>query len=384
MIERLRRHLRLTRQARRRDPQPTPPFLILFINSICNQACDHCFYWQSLNRKDDLTVDEMFALGRSLGRIDNLNLSGGEPFLRKELAEICRFFVRNNGVQRIYCPTNGSFGERTVAQLQQLFEEPDLLEFTVEMSLDGMPDFHDAFRHHPGAFAKAIETYDMLEELQRREPRLQIHAISTATGENIDEIKRLSTFLHDRCPAMNHHNIAMLRGERKRPTLVGPELLTYRDLVDYVARLWRDREAGRLGAIVDPMLHWGKEKIARAQSQAIPCRAGILSGVVYANGDVSVCEQHAPLGNLRERSFPEIWNSPKARELRESIACKQCFCTNEVFLWSSIVFQPWQLAKALLGGKVWRKPKPLRDGEKVGYELSSGAMTSEPGSLRVR
>jgi len=367
MIQRIRRHLRLTRRARRRTPQPTPPFLILFINSICNQACDHCFYWQSLNSKDDLSVDELFDLARSLGPIENLNLSGGEPFLRPEFAQVCSFFVRNNGVKRIYCPTNGSFTDRTRAQLEQLFEERDLVEFTVEMSLDGMPEYHDRFRNHERAFEKAMETYDMLEELQRREPRLQIHAISTATGENVEEIKRLTTFLHDRCPAMNHHNIAMLRGERKRPTLVGPELVAYRELVDYMASLWRDREEGRFGGVVDPMLHWGKEQIAAAQGQAIPCRAGLLTGVVYANGDVSLCEQHEPLGNIREQPFPEIWNSSSAVALRDSIGCKECFCTNEVFLWSSIVFQPWALARALVGGKVWRKPRRLPAAERVPY-----------------
>ena len=59
-----------------------------------------------------------------------------------------------------------------------------------------------------------------------------------------------------------------------------------------MASLWRDREEGRFGGVVDPMLHWGKEQIAAAQGQAIPCRAGLLTGVVYANGDVSLCEQH--------------------------------------------------------------------------------------------
>ena len=56
---------------------PTPPLLILFINSLCNQKCEHCFYWQSLNGKDDLTLDEMLALSRSMGKIEILNLSGG-------------------------------------------------------------------------------------------------------------------------------------------------------------------------------------------------------------------------------------------------------------------------------------------------------------------
>ena len=84
-VERLVRHARITRQNYR--TLPSPPFLILFINSICNQKCEHCFYWRNLNRKDDLTTEEIFALSRSLGRIENLNLSGGEPFLRPEFGE---------------------------------------------------------------------------------------------------------------------------------------------------------------------------------------------------------------------------------------------------------------------------------------------------------
>ena len=79
---RIARHIRLVRRASQVQPDATPPFLILFINSLCNQTCEHCFYWRNLNRHDDLTVDEIRALSESLGRVENLNLSGGEPFLR--------------------------------------------------------------------------------------------------------------------------------------------------------------------------------------------------------------------------------------------------------------------------------------------------------------
>ncbi len=343
----------------------TPPFLILFINSICNLACEHCFYWKELNSRDDLSKDEIFALSDSLGQFENLNLSGGEPFIRPEFAEICSKFVRDNGVKQIYCPTNGWFKDNTVKQLRELFKEKDLDLFAAELSLDGMPAFHNEFRVNKKSFQKAMETYDALAELKEEEPRLEIHAISTCTGENLEEIKRLTTYLFERCPKMTHHNIAMLRGERKRPTLMGPDLVAYRELADYVASLWSEREAGRFGSIVDPMLHWGKIEIAKAQTQAIPCRAGVMSGVVYANGDVSVCEQHVPIGNLRKNTFPEIWNSAEAKSLRADINAKKCFCTNEVFLWPSIVFQPKELTKAFLGSKAWRQAEPLPESERV-------------------
>jgi len=82
-----------------------------------------------------------------------------------------------------------------------------------------------------------------------------------------------------------------------------------------------------------------------------------------------VCELHKPIGNLREKPFGEIWHSTEARELRKSIAAKQCWCTTEVFLWSSINYQPVHLAKAMLGAKVWEKVPPLPASEATRYDV---------------
>jgi MoaA/NifB/PqqE/SkfB family radical SAM enzyme len=366
-LERIVRHARIT--WKNYQNLPSPPFLVLFINSICNMKCEHCFYWRSLNQRDDLTKEEIFELSRSLGRIENLNLSGGEPFLRKEFAEICRQFIRHNGVRQIYVPTNGYYTDKTLKQITSTLEEESLELFVVELSLDGMPEFHDTFRVAKGAFKRAMETYDALVELRERDPRLRIHSISTATDRNMSEIRRLTTYLYDRCPQMDHHNLAIIRGDRKDPSLQGPSLQQYEELYDYIQRLWAPRETGRYGAAVEPMLQWAKVRAAREQRQVIPCRAGRLSAVVYANGDVSACEIHKPLGNLREKPFWEIWRSAEAGHLRKCITNKECYCTTEVFMWSSIVYQPLQLARAMLGAKVWQKPKPLTSGEKAEITL---------------
>lgn len=355
--QRARRHLSITRTNYRE--RPSPPFLILFINSQCNMKCDHCFYWRALNQRDDLAMEEIVALSQSLGKIENLNLSGGEPFLRKEFSAICQQFIRHNGVEQIYVPSNGWYTRKTVDRVLETLNEKSLRLLAVELSLDGMQVFHDKFRGLPGAFDRAMETYDALAEIQKHDARLRIHAISTATQINIDQIRQLTTYLYERCPAMDHHNLAMIRGDRKDPTLTGPALSAYQELYDYLRRLWAPREANRYGAVVEPMLQWAKKKTAEQQKQVVPCRAGILSTVVYANGDVSVCENHGPLGNLRDRSFREIWESPEADAQRASIAACACFCTNEVFLWPSVVYQPVHLARALIGAKVWQRPLPL-------------------------
>jgi hypothetical protein len=198
------------------------------------------------------------------------------------------------------------------------------------------------------AFARAMETYRALADLQRRDARLRIHAISTATSDNLRQIGELTQYLFENCPAMDHHNLALIRGDRKNPSLGGPVLEQYRRLYDVVKRTWAPREANRYGSIVEPMLQWAKTRTSEAGRQVIPCMAGRLSAVIYANGGVSVCENHPPIGNLREKSFRDIWYSGEAAELRRSIAAKQCWCTNEIFLWPSIVYQPLQLANALV------------------------------------
>ena len=376
--ERIVRHGKLTWKNLGFPSLATPPFLILFINSICNLTCEHCFYWQNLNQRDDLKVEEIFALARDLGRIENLNLSGGEPFLRPEFAEICRFFIQNNGVEQIYVPTNGYFTERTIKALKSIFEEPTLKLFSCELSIDGMPEYHDRFRGNNKSFAKLLETYEALAEMQRSEPRLRIHSISTVTSENLDEIRKLTTYLYERCPAMDHHNLALIRGERKNQSLVIPDLAAYEELYQYARRLWAPREEKRYGSLVEPMLQWAKVKTAQQQTQVIPCRAGILSGVVYANGDVSFCEMHPALGNLRQKSFREIWFSPQADALRRSVHAKECWCTNEVFLWPSIVYQPVQLAKALAGSRAWAAAEPMSDAERRSVFAQTAPPQSHP------
>ena len=180
-----RRHVRLTLQAIGPEPSQTPPFLILFINSICNLTCEHCFYWQNLNKRDDLTLDE-------IRRALEGSRTGREP------EPVGRRAVPPQGIRRHVPPVRRT--ERHAADLradqrllhradgggrQAVLERPELWFFVCELSLDGTAEYHDRFRGNKESFQKAMETYDALAELQAADPRLRIHAISTATAENL-------------------------------------------------------------------------------------------------------------------------------------------------------------------------------------------------------
>jgi hypothetical protein len=122
------------------------------------------------------------------------------------------------------------------------------------------------------------------------------------------------------------------------------------------------------------MLQYAKLQAAVRERQYVPCRAGVLSAVVHANGDVGVCEQRPPIGNIRKQPFSQIWRSEVANQIRRSIRDKECYCTNEIFMWPSIVFQPAQLAKSIVGARVWERVIPLTPHERIDYTDSAAPL----------
>ena len=71
-----------------------PNQLILFVTSLCNFACETCFYWEKLNdTRNDLTFEELEKISSNFNEIKLLLLTGGEPYLRKNFFEIIKTFL---------------------------------------------------------------------------------------------------------------------------------------------------------------------------------------------------------------------------------------------------------------------------------------------------
>ena len=106
------------------DPK-TPTDLIFFITDRCNARCGHCFYRYAIDGsdgRDALDLDQIERIARSLtAPLHSLVLTGGEPFLRSDLSEICDLFARINRAEQIVLPTNGLLPDRIVAQVREIY-----------------------------------------------------------------------------------------------------------------------------------------------------------------------------------------------------------------------------------------------------------------------
>ena len=78
----------------------TPSQIIFFITNMCNMRCKHCFYWKNLNTEEgEMSLEEIRKFALSLKNPMNISLTGGEPFLRKDLVEICKILANDGNVK---------------------------------------------------------------------------------------------------------------------------------------------------------------------------------------------------------------------------------------------------------------------------------------------
>ena len=122
----------------------------LIVTSTCNSRCQSCHIWRvpRVEMEKDLTVDEYTAFfEKSPKSVCWLSVSGGEPFLRRDLAEILRRALRElPRLSLISITTNGLNSELPFELCSQLLNEFPRLRLHINLSLDGDEETHDALR----------------------------------------------------------------------------------------------------------------------------------------------------------------------------------------------------------------------------------------------
>ena len=325
--------------------------VILFVTSICNARCRTCFYWLELNRRGDLTFEELSRLSSTMPEFHDLWISGGEPFLRKDLAKIIELFYHHNQIRDVRIPTNGLPTQQTLLTVKEILGSCPELHLEVDISIDGFEETHDRIRGVPGNYEKALDTLAELEALRSQWPHLTIHVNSVITQENQNQIVDLGRYFQENAD-LNGHYFQIIRGDPKDPSLqtVAPQKLKeiYSEVQPlnfaYISKppqkksFWDSvrRAYWKAGYIFSYETQY--HNFVSKTNWKMPCTAGQSSIVIDYNGDVRVCELRKPIGNLRKYAmdFGRFWDSiEREREVRQ-VALDKCFCTHICFMYDSM------------------------------------------------
>jgi len=324
-----------------------PRYLIYFVTSKCVGRCRHCFYWEQINKDEDLlSIDEIDKVAASMGSLLQVTFTGGEPFLREDFEDIVEIFYRRNKVYHLGIATAGFQPDRIEAGVRRILERCPDARLTVGLPIEGLPELNDEIRGREGFYDKTTRTLAALKDLKKKWPRLTPLVDITASAFNSGHL--LETYEHVRDTlAPDAINVILTRGnprEESAKTLDPAEVEHLHNLMEADAR------AGLVSgySFFSRLLH-AKDIVLRRMALDIfkrgtyhlPCEAGRVAGVLMPEGDVYPCELwDEPVGNVRESdySLPAVWTSAKAREHRARILDTRCSCYHQCFLSNSIFF----------------------------------------------
>lgn len=348
----------------------SPIYLVFFITENCNANCKHCLLGGIHPGKDELTIDEIEKVSRSMDDFLFLLPTGGEPFLRKDLPEIVRIFHRNNNVCNVGIPTNGGLTDRVVKSVKSILETCPKLDLMVDVSVDGIGADHDEIRRTPGLFDKAMTTFSELKKLEKIYPNFTTAIESTVSSYNDAKLGDMFKYFTENTEADTIFTL-LCRG---KPMESAAKFFNIDNYEKYARSMEKGIQERKLSGydrfpfsdVINAkriVRHEIIAQVIRENRMVLPCYGGILGGALFANGEVLPCELHddLKLGNVRDFNydFKKIWFSEKADHARKVIRETKCFCTYECYLTLNILFNPRvypRLLKEYMGIK-WGKVK---------------------------
>ena len=342
-----------------------PVSLVHFVTRRCNARCSFCFV--DFDNPDpvtsELTVEEIDRLTPTLGpHLQNVNLTGGEPFLRGDLIDIARSYYTNTAIRSVYITTNGALTNRIVPFARTIAHEFPDRKLIVSLSVDAFPEEHDQIRKIDGLFDKVMQTYHALRELGGN---VMANVAITVSHENHRIVPELYESLIER-HGVRAITAIIVRSEgvfEVPPDHQHAIAEAYRGLTGAIKR---DLRTGRLdgydaSSLQGRLMNRKNDLMFDIVSDTYedphyvsPCHAGRLFGVIDVDGSVYPCEVlDRPLGRLRDydMDFSRLWRDREAKQTSQWIRKTNCNCTYES-AWSfnilgNLRYQPSLIAAAL-------------------------------------
>jgi len=289
----------------------SPKLVFWETTNACNLKCMHCRARPAdAPSPEELRLDEAFAFINELRAFENISLvlSGGEPLVRPDIFEIANY-GSERGV-RVLLATNGTLITKTAAE-----KISGAGIKRVSVSIDGADaKSHDSFRKVEGSFEQA---WAGIGHLKAAGVPFQIN--TTISKHNIEEIPKILETAEDSGAAALHIFMLVPTGCGKE--IADDEMIEPKDYERILNWIYDRSIDSKIELKATCAPHY--QRIARQRAGSgletagtKGCLGGTSVCFVSYKGDVYPCGYlPASAGNIREKSFVEIWNTAEVFRL---------------------------------------------------------------------
>lgn len=349
---------------------PLRPLTMSFVvTDRCNSRCKTCRigerYLADPSVADgELSLEEYRRLLPTIGRVEWVTLSGGEPFQRKDFPELAVSVAEALSPRVINVPTNGTFLHAAVEGVRRILEGTRTT-LVINVSVDAVGADHDRVRGFPGNFERLVELVRRLRALDH--PRLTIGANTVLSRFNAEHARATIDFVLDElAPDSYVLEAAQVRPEyhNAEVELAAPPALV-REAIEHARARLADRPRAGVPALVSAFRsHYYREALRRLDGPVTHrCFAAYATCAVMPDGEVvSSTERGDPMGNVREfdLDFGALWRSPRAHAARALVRAAPCGCQSSNVSYPNALLDPRAASRVLLAAARAWAPRAAR------------------------
>lgn len=280
-------------------------FLSLITTYRCGFRCHMCNIWQNPSTPcSEIKASDLVALPD----VPTINVTGGEPFLREDLVDIVS--VLRPKTKRLVISTSGYHTERV---LEVARRHPWI---GIRISVEGLPTVNDELRGVNHAFEHALRTLTELAHLKIRDIGFGI-TLSDRNGSSLIPLYHLAKMMGVEFATAAVHNSFYFHKSDNRICDADSIIKPLQELIRELLASNKPKDWFRA------YFNWGLLNYVRGRSRLLPCEMGENACFIDPSGEVLPCngmEEPVSFGNIREKPFQELWEGPRARDIRNMVS----------------------------------------------------------------
>jgi MoaA/NifB/PqqE/SkfB family radical SAM enzyme len=308
-----------------------PEALSMEVTRRCIAKCVMCNIWQMPASDAELDAGDWLKLLESpfLSQLKELDVTGGEPFLRKDLVELLLGIGRLKSTHlkclcSVAITTNGFLTDKVLKDVGAVIAPLQAagVALVFACGLDAVGKTHDRIRNFKGGWQKLHATIEGLAALRNQFPSLVLGIKTTVTRYNIDELDKICRFADD-------HGLF---------AIISPFILTanrYANLERNDALAFSAEDLEKLRDFYSaPRLQWNHYRnellhFFNTGRMDKPCSAGFNYYFIRSTGEAYCCPIiDALLGNVKDAPLEKLARLAPAARFRRNILkfaeCRNC------------------------------------------------------------
>lgn len=290
------------------DPATRPPLptdCSIITTYRCQMKCEMCNIWANpTDKKREIKAADLHLLPR----MKVINITGGEPFVRKDIDEFAEISLQK--ADCVVVSTSGWHHDRIVEFCKRF------PKVGIRVSIEGLSQNNDRLRGRASGFDRALKLLLALKEMHHDNIGFGM-TVSNHNSEDLMPMYRLAKSLGFEFATATFHNSFYFH---KQDNVITEKERVIENFYQLAEAQLRERNPK---SWFRALFNLGLVRYIRDQPRMLPCEAGLANFFIYPYGDVYPCNGledrywRKKLGNIHEVStFEELWYSDAANEVR--------------------------------------------------------------------